>query len=364
LIRLRNAFPKLEALFEHHSIGSLPELIMRIIALLVACGLFSSSTLFAQSVNVANKSGTGEWTVSFSRLNGPLAFELDSFYPTLATAKKRAEKLIAWSQQMPPNSQWKLHTIKIEGEDSFGRPKLNRKPGDTLREYMKSISAAYARAKSAKDSLTSRLYGTTEAEFERVNGVIASYNAERSETQAATGFYFSSAPALKIVSRDQVVVLAPPAPRKQTKVQPETAAKSKDQQASNQSKSDLADTDKRTEVDSSGDYPIQWGDYPSGVRIESSEKVAYGSNGYTWFSWGRNHRDGIGIFNFRKVGNTLTFTLKAGSGYNDHHNGQYRGTITPSGDLKLQFLGDSPWTRSFSRNDPDQLWDYSIKKLN
>lgn len=65
-----------------------------------------------------------EWSVSYSRKNGPTVFEFDSTQKTEKDARKRAQKLIDWSNEMAPNSDWRLAVILIEGE-----PSIKTRPG-------------------------------------------------------------------------------------------------------------------------------------------------------------------------------------------------------------------------------------------
>ncbi|WP_422923145.1 hypothetical protein [Singulisphaera sp. PoT] len=174
--------------------------------------LVMSAIVEAQEIRVIKKGEDtkySEWTVSYSRKNGPTVFELDSSYPTEEEARARAKALIVWSDSMQSGSEWRLAVIKIEGEpDGTANPdpadntvlRPNRRPGDVLREYSKVVATAYKNAKELRISLTSKTASISESEFKRVNKIITDYNSQRQSIKAETGYYFSSAPALAVVT--------------------------------------------------------------------------------------------------------------------------------------------------------------------
>ena len=182
----------------------------------------------AQQIQVRKKPvpqhGQGEyveydqWTVSYSRKNGPGVFELDTVCKTEQQARQRAQKLIAWSNSMDANSDWRLAVILIEGEPSVkgkteelkksaeegkkafdylkeakeaidkakevkekGLTAEERKLGDTLKEYTDRIKDTYENVKNLKSNMLSMTGKISRKQFDEANKLIASYNKSRDE---------------------------------------------------------------------------------------------------------------------------------------------------------------------------------------
>jgi len=193
----------------------------------IAIGVFALSlnSAFAQKVVVKKKTAPqagpdqyieyDEWMVSFSRNNSPSVFELDSFHKTEEAARRRADKLIQWSNSME-GTAWKLAVIEIEGEASVRgknaakkdaevdlpnlKLKPNRKLGDVLREYMSVLKTSYENAKRAKDQALARTDSLTRKQFDNVNKLVNDYNRQRDDVRAETGYYFAQFQRLTPIS--------------------------------------------------------------------------------------------------------------------------------------------------------------------
>jgi hypothetical protein len=180
----------------------------------------------AQAVKVVDKPGDGQWTISFSRKNGPDVFELDTFRKTKAEALQEAERLKAWSNSMDANSSWRLAVILIEGEDAHpakastgdggqDSPKVrdpvqmlqdaNKRLMDELSKTLNDINKEVVknalekknrelqddikRVTKAKEYLVKNVNKLTDDDFKQINGLISSYNGRldtyRSEPNGA-----------------------------------------------------------------------------------------------------------------------------------------------------------------------------------
>lgn len=220
---------------------------------LVALGLLSvAASGRAQNVVVRPQPGAGCWTVSHTRIHDKTnaAAELDGSFKTLAAAQAEAARLKRWSDSMQPGSGWRLQTIFIEGEDaasdkppagdkepspkvpgfwqavadhaSRGKELLDRltdlkeivedpdaalarkgkeaqdklKEYTGLRDYMKNVEGAYARAKEAKDKLLGQEASLTADSFAKVNALVKAYNdAAAGLPGGASGLLPSMTPA-------------------------------------------------------------------------------------------------------------------------------------------------------------------------
>jgi hypothetical protein len=177
-------------------------MIDRILNLVIAGCLITSSVANAQQIVVKNKPGEGQWTISFSRRHAPDIYELHTGCKTLSAAQVEAQKLIAWSNSMEPNSSWRLAIIEIEGEDGQApghegpqlpswlelandvRAELNE-TAPVLEEYMSEVAAAYERAKQAKEGLLKLQGEVSKSVFDRVNGTIQDYNRQLDTAQSS-----------------------------------------------------------------------------------------------------------------------------------------------------------------------------------
>jgi hypothetical protein len=180
-----------------------------------------------QTLKVIDKPGAGQWTISFSRVNGPGVFELDGFRNTRAEALKRAQQLKAWSDGMDARSSWRLAVILIEGEDAQpGTPKREesegptptellarlkeakdavdrarkvekgeasilsakeRKLGDTIKEYKDMVQQSARQIVEARKTLTGGVSGLTEARLREVNALIDGYNRQIQDFRSVMG---------------------------------------------------------------------------------------------------------------------------------------------------------------------------------
>ena len=182
-------------------------------AVVLGLAFIQTSTTLAQAVKMVDKPGDGQWTISFSRKNGPDVFELDTFKKTKSEALQEAERLKNWSNSMDANSSWRLAVILIEGEDahpakaSSGEqdvPKIrdplqrlleaNNKLMDDLQKTLNDINKedvkkalekkrmevkdAYERVKKAKEVMVKNVGKVADDDFKQVNGLIASYNSK------------------------------------------------------------------------------------------------------------------------------------------------------------------------------------------
>ncbi len=187
-------------------------------ASLMAIGLswLAGAPCAAQAVRVVDKPGDGQWTVSFSRKDGPNTFELDTFCKTKAEALQEAERLKAWSNGMAADSSWRLAVILIEGEDARdpGRPRGNEVPrvrdpldtvanlnqrtrelwrdtDETLRKVLENskqdVDHAAKRVKELKEYLVRNVDKLNDDNFKQINGLIDEYNGKVDRYRAGPG---------------------------------------------------------------------------------------------------------------------------------------------------------------------------------
>lgn len=142
----------------------------------------------AQQVVVKDKPGEGKWTVSFSRRHAPKVFQLQTHCSTLAEAKAEAQSLVAWSNSMDPDSDWRLAVIEIEGEDtkpkkpdsdekpdSDKKPDADKKPGPD-KTPLDDLIELYHRIKEFEK----HPLGSTQ----EMNKLVDQYNRQVNELQA------------------------------------------------------------------------------------------------------------------------------------------------------------------------------------
>lgn len=199
-----------------------------ITAIVLGLMLIEASTTLAQTVNVVDKPGDGQWTISFSRKDGPNVFELDTFKKTKAEALQEAERLKGWSNSMDANSSWRLAVILIEGEDA-PPPKPPTTDGDgpklrdplqnldkkidglskdlqeslkkVLKESKQDVDSAVKRVKELKEFMVKNTDKLNDDNFKQINGLIADYNGKVDKYKSGpNGAAFSVYPRMNPVS--------------------------------------------------------------------------------------------------------------------------------------------------------------------
>lgn len=132
--------------------------------LAVAAVAWSAPAATAQQIVVVPKPGNGGWDISYSRMfNKPTdgGAEFAGFSKTLAGAQRRAAELKRWSESMqPPDSEWKLRKIFLEGEDAKADPP--KAAGPKVPDFAAALVQKVERDKQVSDALKDLGVGKTE----------------------------------------------------------------------------------------------------------------------------------------------------------------------------------------------------------